>query len=215
MAITFGALSIGFILNTQLQFVGLGIELGGIMLVFLGLEAKRTGYGIIGSLVLFTGIGIAMVGIAFAAIQAPGVGARTEVIPGLAGILILSAGVLKLGFDRYARALSISGTGLLVISVLISGILIGTPEWMLLGATTAAIVAWDVGEQGINLAEQIGRSANTKRVELLHMAGSVTVGLVAIGIAFGFSNVEFGQLPTAGLFLLLGASVILIVALYN
>lgn len=215
MAIMFGALSIGLILNSQLQYIGLGIEIGGILLVFLGLEVKRAGHGIIGAIVLFAGLGVAMVGIVFAVIQAPRVGARTEVIPGLVGLVLLSAGSLKISTDGYARALPIIGTGLLVISVLISGILIGTPQVMLLGATAAAIVAWDVGEQGINLPQQVGRSAKTRRVELLHMAGSVMVGLVAIGVAYGFSRVEFGQFSVTGLFLLLGASVILIVALYN
>lgn len=215
MAIVFGAASIGVILNSPPQFVGLGIEFAGILVIFLGMETRRAGHGLVGVLLLFVGLGAAMVGIAVATLQAPSVGARTEVIPGLVGFVVLSTGAIEAGKQGYGRALLIAGTGLLVISVLVSGVLLGSSQVLLLVATAAAIVAWDVGEQGINLGQQVGRGARSWRVEVVHALGAMVVGLTAIGVAFGFRAIDIGRLSITGLVLLLGASITLIVALYN
>ncbi|MFC3476759.1 DUF7519 family protein [Halobacterium litoreum] len=47
------------------------------------------------------------------------------------------------------------------------------------GLVAAGMVVWDAGEYGVGLAAELGRDARTARVELVHVAASVGVGVLA------------------------------------
>lgn len=85
----------------------------------------------------------------------------------------------------------------------------------LLASLAAAVVAWDAGEQAINLGEQLGRNARTWSVEVSHTAGTTAFGGLAIGAAMTIHRADVTGLPIESLLLLLAAAVVLMVALYE
>jgi hypothetical protein len=120
----------------------------------------------------------------------------------LAGPGLLAVGVGLLTGGR--RTLGAGGT-LLVGGVLFAGVQGAGPETLLFGLLTA-VLAWDVGEHGIGVGEQLGREADTTRLELVHAGASTFVGVVAAGVGYGaYLGATGGQPVTALVFLLLGA----------
>ncbi|MFB6138214.1 MAG: hypothetical protein ABEJ42_07760 [Halobacteriaceae archaeon] len=82
-----------------------------------------------------------------------------------------------------------------------------------LASMTATIVSWDVGQHAITIGEQFGLTAPTRRGELVHAAGSVIVGVLASGIAYGVYFFGSGNQPTLAVALLMLGAVLLIWAL--
>ncbi|MCU4972444.1 hypothetical protein OB955_06795 [Halobacteria archaeon AArc-m2/3/4] len=105
-----------------------------------------------------------------------------------AGVALLAIPAASgLGFvpDRTAGVrLVMGGTFLATVAGAVGGI--GTV--VLVGGIVATMVIWDVGEFGLGLTEELGRSAPTRHGELVHVAGSVVVG----GLLFA------GTIATAG-----------------
>lgn len=56
---------------------------------------------------------------------------------------------------------------------------------LVVALVVGALVVWDVGEFAVRVGEEVGRDADTTRVEAIHAAGSVGVGLVAALVAGG------------------------------
>lgn len=132
-------------------------------------------------------------------------------VPGVAGLMLLGLG----GVRGRRRFVSIGG-GLLGAGVVVSGVGVNAPPPLvsLLGATMA-VVAWDVAENAISLGEQVGANARTRRAELAHAVGSLAVGVVAAGAAYGAFVVAAGGRPTAALFALAAGAVLLMAALLD
>lgn len=121
---------------------------------------------------------------------------------GLLGILFLAAGL----FGNGSRSLVSLGVMSFFVAILIVGALGLAPVTMLLASTVGTLIAWDVGQYGITIGEQIGRNAPTKRGELFHAAGSTVVGILAGGLGYGvFRFGSEGQPALALLLLFLGA----------
>lgn len=119
------------------------------------------------------------------------------------GLLALAVGLLTGG----RRTLGAGGT-LLVGGVLLAGSQGAGAEPLLFGLLTA-VLAWDIGEHGIGVGEQLGREADTTRVELVHAGASTFVGVVSAGIGYGaYFGATGGQPVTALVFLLLGAVIL-------
>jgi hypothetical protein len=134
-------------------------------------------------------------------------GSIVAVAPSAAGVLALGIGLL-----RGSRRALLLGSGGLLAGVILAGAEGAGPAALLVG-TLGAVLAWDVGEHGIGVGEQLGREADTTRGELAHAALSVTVGAVAAAIGFGaYLAAAGGQPVTALVFFLLGA-VLLVSAL--
>jgi hypothetical protein len=126
-------------------------------------------------------------------------GVLTAAAPGLAGLLVLGAGLY-----RGSRRIVSAGTVVLLLGVLLAGIGGGPPAGLLLG-TLGALLAWDYGENAITLGEQLGREANTRRAELVHAAAALGVGAVGSGVAYGVYLAAAGGRPvTALVFLMIG-----------
>jgi hypothetical protein len=77
----------------------------------------------------------------------------------------------------------------------------------------ATLVAWDVGQHAITIGEQFGRQAPTRRGEIVHAGGSVMVGVLASGLAYGIYLFGSGNQPTLAVALLMFGAVLLIWAL--
>jgi hypothetical protein len=128
-----------------------------------------------------------------------GLGVLAAAAPGLAGLLVLGAGLY-----RGSRRLVSAGAVVLLLGVLLAGIGGGPPAGLVVG-TLGALLAWDYGENAITLGEQLGREADTRRAELVHAAAALGVGAVGSGVVYGVYLAASGGRPvTALVFLLIG-----------
>lgn len=209
-----GVLAVLFVANGTAQGNAVGLEALGLATAVLGAFTYRARHRMIGGLLALSGVGIAFAAIGVGWLRAPGATAQVELLPGMVGLVVLAAGVVRIR-RGWARYLVMAGTGFLLIGVLVSGVVHGATRPYLLAGAAATVVAWDIGEQGINLGEQVGSRASTWSAELVHAGGSAIVGAVGIGLAFGVYAVGFDRIPLVGLLLLLAGAVTLTVALYN
>lgn len=133
--------------------------------------------------------------------------AVTSSIVGALGAL----GVLYGAWRGRRRAVT-AGAFVVFVGVLLAG-LRDAPAARVLVGTVAAVLAWDLGEQAINVGEQVGRAATTRRGELAHAAGSTLVGTLAASVGLATFGLAGGGRPVAALVLLLAGAVALTAAL--
>lgn len=125
----------------------------------------------------------------------------------LAALLLVVAGLVS-SSHRFVTV----GAAALLGAVLYAG-LEGAPAGALLVGVAACVFAWDAGGFAIDLGAQLGREADTRRVELLHALGSAAVAVATAGTGYAVYLVAAGGQPVAALLLLLLAGVLLAAAL--
>ena len=128
----------------------------------------------------------------------------TLAIPfGLSGFALVAAGM----FYAQSRAWLSVGTGLVLIGALITGAYGAlSPELMLIGIG-AAILAWDVGQQGLVIADQLGRKTRSQRTLLAHTAlSAIVVGLVSAVAYVSFTFAGDGRPAAAVATVVLGVT---------
>lgn len=137
-----------------------------------------------------------------------------ELVPGLVGMALLGLGVRPVR-KRFARRFVSAGLAVMVVGVALVGVFEAAGPLRLLGATAAAIAAWDVAEHGIGLGEQLRTDAETRAVELVHAGATSAYGAVIVGV--GLLVYEHGAtgLSLGALVLLLSAAVTLLALLYR
>lgn len=59
----------------------------------------------------------------------------------------------------------------------------GAPALVTLAGVAAALVAWDLGETGVDVGSHLGRAVDTRRAEIVHATGSVAVGVGGVTLA--------------------------------
>lgn len=100
-------------------------------------------------------------------------------------------------------------------STLLFGSVVATaqdPLWLLLG-TVPVVLAWGTASTAIRLGRQVGRTAETLRVELVHGAATVTVVTLAGGVGYlGYRSVPGTDSPLA-VALLLGSVLVAVLVL--
>ncbi|ERJ05806.1 hypothetical protein HLRTI_002199 [Halorhabdus tiamatea SARL4B] len=128
-----------------------------------------------------------------------------------AGVLALVGGVLAVaGTARGSRRV----LGLGTLLELAGGVLAGAaslPAGLVLVGIVGAVLGWDIGEQSINAAQQLGSDAVVVRSVVVHAAASTLVGAVSIGLVYTTYLVATGGQPLAVLaaFLVGGGLVLL------
>ena len=127
----------------------------------------------------------------------------------IGGFALLTAGVVV----GSRRGITL-GAGVLLLGALVGGLLSGA-AYLLLPGVIATVLAWDLGEQAINVGEQLGRDAETTQLEVTHAAGSTVVGVGAGALGYGVYLVSSGGQPVTALVFLLLAVVVLTSALRN
>ena len=137
-----------------------------------------------------------------------------ELVPGLVGMALVGLGVRPLR-QRFARRFVSAGLAAMVVGVALVGIFEAAGPLRLLGATAAAIAAWDVAEHGIGLGEQLRTDAETRSVELLHTGTTSAYGAVTVVVALVIYENGATGLPLGALALLLAAAVTLMALLYR
>lgn len=125
---------------------------------------------------------------------------------GLAGVVIV-AGAL---FLRDSRGYLSLGVGFGILGALLAGAYGAVPPALMLVAVSALLVAWDVGQHGVSIGQQLGRDTRTERLELVH-AGITTLVIAVIDVgAFAVFQLAGGGRPaSAAALVVIGAVVLL------
>lgn len=110
------------------------------------------------------------------------------------------------------RRLVSVGAAALLGGVLVAGVSGASPASLFVGVG-ATVLAWDAGGTAIDLGAQLGRAADTRRVELVHAAASAGVAVASAAIGYAVFLVMAGGQPLGALLLLLLAGAILVAAL--
>ena len=127
-----------------------------------------------------------------------------------AGTLGLS--LLLVGLVRGTGGLVDGGAFALFVGAVLAGAE-GAPVLPVLVGVAAAVLAWDFGGTAIGVGAQLGREADTVRLEAAHLGASTAVGVTVLGVGFGLYRVGTGGQPIAALLLLVIAAVLLVEAL--
>lgn len=209
-----GLTAVLFVADGPAQRVALGIGLVGLAGIAVGLESLHRDHVLFGVVATTGGVAGVLGALWWGATRTAGISPKLELLPGVLGLVVLVLGLVST-FPDYERWFVIAGTGTILLGVFVSGLLYDASVKALLAGTAATVVAWDFGEQAVNMGEQVGRQARTWPVELVHGSGGVVVGGVAVLLAVVIHDVGVSGLPLAGLSILLGAAVVLTAALYN
>jgi len=124
---------------------------------------------------------------------------------GLFGLAGVAAGLFVFESER----LTIAGTGIVFVAVLVCGIFADVPE-ILLFASLATIVSFDLGSNAFSVGRQLSDQTETQRGESVHAAATIFVGVVAAGLSYGIFLVPSGGLTIPALALLLLSALFLI-----
>lgn len=143
----------------------------------------------------------------FAAVLATvavGLGSTLGAGAGALGVLLAALAML-----RGSRRVLAASVAALTLGVLLAG-LVGASAEALLFAMVATVSTWDVGENAINVGEQLGREADTRRLELTHVATGTVFGAGVAGVGYAVYEVSTGGQPASAVALLLVGAVLLI-----
>lgn len=222
LALTAALLAVLVVANDTPQLLAISTEVLAVAALWTGAGLSERGsndatdYRVVAWLLLATGVAAAVGAVVVAATEPFLMRRRLELLPGLLGVTVLALGLLPVrDWTSRRRYLCGAGVGLLVIAVFTSGVVLDAGGLSLLAATALAVIAWDASEQAINLGEQVGRRGETRVVGLVHVGASALVGAVAVLLAVVIQAVNVTGVPLLGLVLLLGAAIILVVALYS
>lgn len=130
------------------------------------------------------------------------------------GLVLGVAGLacVVVGLQRGSHAAHDVGCLVVFFGVVAAGVGADVVETTLVAAV-ATVVAWDTGGSAIDLGEQLGREAKTRRLEIVHAASTVLVGLSTVTIGYALYVSTAGGQPIAALFLLLLAATLVTVGL--
>ncbi|MFB6253320.1 MAG: hypothetical protein ABEI06_01770 [Halobacteriaceae archaeon] len=130
------------------------------------------------------------------------------------GMIFASIGLAGFGLGLVfgARVLLTAGTGSLYLGVLLGATTVNSVIIPLISAA-AVIVAWDIGDQGISIGNQLSTNASASRLEFIHGLVSIGIGLFSTIGAYIVYRVATGNQPVTALFLLLFAAIVLIATL--
>lgn len=208
-----GLVAVLLLANSPAQLTAVVLAVGGLAGVGLGFELRHRGYPLGGGLLAIAGTAGVLAAIGAGAALPREISARLELLPGLVGLFVLVLGLSSVKPD-YERWFVSAGAGAMLVGVFFTGFTNGAPAVALLGATVATVVAWDVGEQAINMGEHLGRGAHSWPVEVAHAGVGALVGAVGVGFALAIGGANVQGLPLVGLAALLLAAVVLATAIH-
>ncbi|MWG36933.1 DUF7519 family protein [Halomarina oriensis] len=125
----------------------------------------------------------------------------------LLGALLLTAGTVY-GSGRVVGLGALAALGGVAV-----GAISGVGVVFLLVATAGIVVAWDAARQSLDLAETVGREADSQRALSTHTGVAAGVTSIAAGLGYGIYLVVGDGRPVGALVLLLFGGVLLAAAL--
>lgn len=205
--------AVGLVASEPDQLVSLAVEGGGLLVLLSDPGDRRHGGAsrplvrpLVGTLLLLGSFPLALA-VVESAVH------RAELLPGMVGVAVLAAGLLRSRPER-SRWFVVLGTAGVTLSVLASAVLHEASMLALIAAMTGTIVAWDAGVQAVDLGGQVGTPGTTAAAELVHTGGSMVVGMAGVVAAVFVYTIGATGLPLDSLVLLLGAGLMLLAALF-
>ena len=191
---------------------GLTLLVLGLVVLVGGLHYRRRSP--IGYVVAIGGGTLALVGLVLPLRYSLPTQLLLELYFGMVGLVLyaLGIGALRQGMER--RFVT-AGVAFVFAGVLVTGVFQGTKPSGMLAATAACVVAWDAGEQAINLGEHVGTASSAWSAELTHVGGTTVVGIAAILLTLGVHSLDVTGLPLSALLTLLAAALLSLAALYH
>lgn len=214
LAVAASVLAIAVVADTSTQRWILVAAVVGVAIFTAGGHVWHRGGIGTGVVVTLAGALVVVAALALAATRPAFMTHRLELIPGLVGLWLLAAGVLPVRAG-WERTLIDAGTGMVFLTVLVSGVVRGASLGALLVAGVLTILAWDAAENAVSVGEQLGIDASTTRGELVHSAASAAVGLGAILLVSLVQGLGITGLPFAALAALLVAGVALVLVYHR
>jgi hypothetical protein len=142
---------------------------------------------------------------ALVAVFAAALGSTIGLAFAAVGATIFAAGLWR-GHRRAVDA----GAIVLFFGVVTGGIGTTTVEPTVAG-TIVTILAWDVAHGAIDLGEQLGREADTTRLEAVQVVSSSLVGLLSGTVGYAIYVVGAGGQPVGAAVLLVLAALLIVV----
>jgi hypothetical protein len=181
-----------------LTVVGVG---SGVACLVVGNALREDDRPLLGGLGVVFGwlLSLAAVGYGAAAVERPETVVQV-VVAGI-GYLSIAAGVVPVRGDGSRRLVKF-GTALVFLVVLAAAVLGTTGRSPLIVSAALLVVSFDLGENAINLGEQLGRRAETLPAELSHGAGTVGVAATGVVLARVAPSIGTSELSLSGVLLL-------------
>jgi len=130
-----------------------------------------------------------------------GLVAPVSALIGLFGLVGVGGGLFVFESER----LTLAGTGIVFLGVVVAGFFADVPEFLLFAAL-ASIISFDLGTNAFSVGRQLSDQTETQRGEAVHVAATVFVGVIAAGLSYGIFLIPWGALTVPALtFLLLSA----------
>jgi len=187
----------------------------------LGVGLAASGSALIRRNSRAVGLSIVLIGVVFvplaAALAVTRIGTPGSVlvvVPGLIGLAVLATGLVPVRWG-WARPLVKGGTALVVLGALHAAAFRLATLPVVLSAVLLSVVAWDAAENAIGLGDQLGQTAETTAIELVHVGGTVAVGGVGVTAAMLVSDLRLTGGSLGALVLMLAAMVLLVAALHG
>jgi hypothetical protein len=214
LSVLAAAAAVALVATAPAQRLALLLVVAGLVPLAGGIELARRGHVLLGVVVGLLGIGAVGGGIGLGYLRLAGFTLVVELLPGLVGlaVLTLALGPVRQGRERLLLS---AGTGLVFVTLLVSGVLYETDVRTLLAAGVLTVLSWDLAERAVNLGEQVGREARSYPVELVHGGATLAVGGVAVVLTQFIAGANVQGLPLLALAGLLAAAFTLLAALYN
>ena len=137
------------------------------------------------------------------------VGPYSGLALGLAGFGLIA---LVAGLVRDSRSLATIGPVGLFAGAVAAGVA-DPPVAVVLFGVLAAVLAYDFAATAVDLGAQLGREADTRRLELIHLATSSLAGVAVAVVSYLVYALGAGGQPISAVVGLLLAVVVLFVAL--
>lgn len=214
VAVILALLAVALVGDTSVQRRALALGAVGLVAFAVGAFVWRRDDSTAGAVAAVAGTVVVFVSVVLVATRPFLVVRRLELVPGMVGLWLLAAGLVRL-YPGWERRLIAAGTGLVLVTVLTSGVVQTTDLGPLLFAGTLTIVAWDTADNAVSLGRQVGGDAETRRAEFTHGAASGLVAAGALLLVFGVNRLGVDGLPFAALAALLLAGVVLAVGHYR
>jgi len=123
----------------------------------------------------------------------------------IAGVVIVAGSVTL----TYSRGWLAVGTGLVGLGAIISGAYGAVPVELLLIGTSVTILAFDIGQYGIVVGEQLGRKTQTHYLEAIHALLTVITLIITNTVVYFLYLFGGGGRPASAVsFLVIGAIVL-------
>jgi len=133
-------------------------------------------------------------------------------VPSAALVAMIGGVIAVVGTARGSRVILGIGTVCQIGAIVFAGAA-ALPPGLLLVGVLGVVLGWDVGEQSINVTEQLGAGATMVRSIVVHAAATTLVGAVAMVIVYGTFLASSGGQPLVALVAFLGGGGLVLLAM--